>query len=615
MSFLADALPKLRPPAEFTDRTGVQEAMENNRAVETGSAKGILTLVGSVLSYLAGGTFSEETGCFAGGPVGAMLGMFLKKPANKDIVKEVRQAVDRDDTLYENIAEAYRGCTNDRDRRMLVQLVCKTHTHEYLKENGFDDLGKQLMATTRKEVEEDGLGSRRHPTQPPTSGKRKSDDTQQQIVDLLWEFSEPASSCQAHCHQFAVGDQPIRFLTETPTHIGNVAEERALCCRNTLLSYWREEAPYIIQPTQYTDYCRYCDDLRIKLRKETQMLSGLKKRLKLAELACDDLREFYKTYKHLLTDDEGIELTKHFTEVDELQHHRECSLRQKAAFEASVSCPFTLTILYDYKEKIQVGIGPVNRDDAHFNKTSVNLLGFVVFVGELQVVVDMVSDSSAQTGVVTCLCIEKLMDRLATDPMTRDLMKDMTRLDFWSDAGSHFRNCTCAWFTLYNMSRFYNTYTRLNFFCEKHGKGRCDAHFHVVNEYIKAYTKTNWVMDASDVKTAVEQRHASVNRDRKTKKERPLHLWVIEYTAEEFQPRVGALMEWRMHGIDDVYCLSRMPDLGAPVKNYGFSDREDGVVVDVTPTTTSTATLSNEKHRKVRVLLCTVERCGLTSVN
>lgn len=561
----------------------------------------VLDVLGSVLEYLAGG---PEGVC-------AMLLAFLDRPTNSDLRIKVRDGIGMEGTVVAKVAEAYRNSSSDRDRRMFAQLV-SNKPRNYLRKNGFECLGRALYKTTKTEVQNSGsLGPRDFPQayQKPSTRKRKAPQEQEAFKELWWEFSEEASSHHAHCHDATIQNEPVRFLTESITHVGHVAEERGLGCRNTAIAYLRENLPYIIEPTVYTDYCKYCDDLREKIKECPPMLAGLKKRLGMESSTEKDLRTFFKTHMEKINEVDRLEISKHLREIWVLQEHKRNAARQKRAFEDSIKDPNKLTILFDYKQKIEVGRGPVNRDNAFWDKSSCTMLGFQVFVGEVQLSVDCVSNSVAETGPVTVLNIDKLLDELSTNSLTKELVKKgkLTQVDFWCDCGPHFRNAIVAWYVLYNVARWQQVETRRNFFVEKHGKGRCDAHFRWVNGHLDQYCKSDYLYSASDVKIALEAMNSKVNSDRKRKKHRPSNLWVLEYDCEEFLPELNRLMEWRLVGITDTYCLSRTPDptgkvaADIPVLNHYFSDLVEGEVMNVKPTTQSTATVSTDRHRKVKL--------------
>jgi len=76
------------------------------------------------------------------------------------------------------------------------------------------------------------------------------------------------------------------------------------------------------------------------------------------------------------------------------------------------------------------------------------------------------------------LLLEKVLEQLAAD--------HIQQVSFWSDCGAHFRSYAMMARACVRMVRKYRHSFAWNFYGERHGKGRVDGFFGLLDQWLKA---------------------------------------------------------------------------------------------------------------------------------
>ena len=168
----------------------------------------------------------------------------------KESKKEVEQAIkdalsppESDRALVKKLGEAFSNASADRDRRTLVQFVCKrqkqvTACRRELVALGWRGLGDQLIKTTREIV--DAPNFRHKPFEElqvrKAGGAEVSEETKKQITDMWYENSVVASEIQGG-DLVELEENPLRFTGAPVWTIARQIQAAEVCNARTAVKY------------------------------------------------------------------------------------------------------------------------------------------------------------------------------------------------------------------------------------------------------------------------------------------------------------------------------------------------------------------------------------------
>ena len=311
MEYVKDEIPKVGKVDGFSTRGPVfnGEWRKDNKIRDTH------TILHKFLVKLAGGE-DEIAGLLTDKNHGYIT-RYLKE-AKKDIATEIQEALkppESEEDLVKKIGQAFSRATADRDRRTLLQFVCKRHKEvtvcrRKLVALGFRGLGDKLLKSTRAIVEAPNFNYK--PLEElqvrKGNGKEVSEETKNQINDAWYENSTDASQIQGG-DLVELEENPLRFTNAPVWTIARQIEAAGICHANTAVKW---KPPNIVKPCRKTDYCRYCNKWRRMLAQMGPYIAKLKTRYGLrADLPSDHLRKFW----HSLT----VEEQARFSKVDKTQ--------------------------------------------------------------------------------------------------------------------------------------------------------------------------------------------------------------------------------------------------------------------------------------------------------
>ena len=144
-------------------------------------------------------------------------------------------------------------------------------------------------------------------------------------------------------------------------------------------------------------------------------------------------------------------------------------------------------IVCDFKENIKLGGGPneMNQDFYHRQQCTVFGCAVIFFDPVLKksktVYVDYFSDVLSHDGVFVRDCISDLVSKIYK---ICPRLKELKKLNIWSDVGLHFRCQEVAHFLLVDLPKFFKINVEWNTFAECHGKSIVDGHFGLLSRWI-----------------------------------------------------------------------------------------------------------------------------------
>ena len=522
------------------------------------------------------------------------------KEDHKTIHSKVLDAVSPEGSeraLLQKMGQAFTNASDDGDRRTLLQFVCKKHDHreqcrKQLIALGWRGLGDKLMKSTRDIVEAEGFVHKPLPTLQvhKPGGEAISEEKKAEIINTWYDNSTAASEVHGGYLEQGVEEiveNPLRFTNAPVWQIAYQVSTTLAVAPSTVVKY---KPANVTKPVRKTDYCRYCMKWRRMLNQMRTTIAKLKVRYDLRrDLPSDHLRKFLAAMapheKAKLSDTDNAQIKEFLKLLHEHEVHRLTAKRQNAQHNAEVKSALkggeTCVIVYDFKENLKLGREPCERDDKYFLTTSCSCVGAIVFIDGIQVDIDHVSTVKNHSAEIATVILEKTVELLERE--YPDKFHKMQTISTWSDCGPHFRAEIMAAFELYELPKRYKKNIKMNFFCEKHGKIICDAHFQKVGIYILDYSKFEAVMTPHDVQKGLLAVHDRVNEGRKVRKLPDLKLCVEVYTKDEIEQRRKNFTlqqlpirddKQGLNGIHSTYCLCRKVGENF-VRNYIFSDVPD----------------------------------------
>ena len=367
---------------------------------------------------------------------------------------------------------------------------------------------------------------------------------QLQIANLWWEHSQPASELYGKTLTPEQLDIEVLRVMKAPpyTIAGQICS--AGCCKspNTALKY---KPAFVIKPHRKTDYCRYCRRLRILISRGRAHLTKLRERYGWEDnLVIIDLMTYWlrmePEQKQAMTDADTVQVEEYLAELAEMQYHKDSCEEQRRFFssqvqEARAADSKLSVIVIDYKGNLELGHGPVEQDERYHNMRSCTCVMTVTYLPGVVIHCDFVSTVLTHDSEVSCFVTSRLIDMLATNPLTRSKWKDQIEtISIWSDCGPHFRSEVYSNFCLHDLPLQEKKAVQKHCFGEKHGKGPCDDHGQKVECYTDEYTEhVKEILSPEDVKTALLSVNKRVNEVRVARKLLPHNLWVEVYTKED----------------------------------------------------------------------------------
>ena len=262
------------------------------------------------------------------------------KESKKEIHRDIQGALNpegSEQALVRKLGEAFSNASDDRDRRTLVQFVCKRHAklkvcRKELVALGWRGLGDRLLHSTREIVEAPNF--RHKPLEElqvrKAGGAEVSEETKKQIIDTWYENSTVASELMGG-DLVELEENPLRFTNAPVWTIARQIAGAGVCSATTAV---RHKPPNIVKPTRKTDYCRYCLKWRRMLLRMQPFIAKLKVRYGLrTDRPTNHLRNFWHSLsapeKAKISDVDKTQITQYLDIFHEHETHRNNAKRQK----------------------------------------------------------------------------------------------------------------------------------------------------------------------------------------------------------------------------------------------------------------------------------------------
>ena len=292
---------------------------------------------------------------------------------------------------------------------------------------------------------------------------RKISEEKQNLANAIWESHMKESRDK-------LSDDLMRHLDIPIVCVCKEIEIAQIMCYKSALKYKPEWA---IEPTGVFGYCHICRDFA-NLKWQAKEYA-----LKLSKRYCDEgvveinIQNWASgQHSFQLTASEEFWVQKKLKALAELQNHvddkdrvwKQFLARCEECMNASSNCAL---ILLDYKSKTLLNRGPSSDETDFHNKRFASHCGFCVFMPGLKFHLDVLSATVSQTGYDSHLAMEKLEKVLKSHEQTKDIWKNITELEVWTDTGRHF---VCGTFTGCVLSTLPYSKVALNSFVPHHGR-------------------------------------------------------------------------------------------------------------------------------------------------
>jgi len=384
-------------------------------------------------------------------------------------------------------AEASRnttGATQRLLRRVLLSIPTRLGLH-YADIKDAYEVSPDLFRSVR---DEGPWREEEHRGNPGFSDKK--------VKQIETEWEQPQYSRVTADHQGEPGVDTfegapdVRVLLCHPSHVARDIERRGVC---SWASAMRNRPDHVLNARRKTDMCSICLSYRRCLSKVTDFAQQFAKDHPEHSEACGiDMEKWARALEESHSF-EAWQATELAEDLAVGQHHLDVVSRINDNFRAQVKeiregLANAILICEDYKESVKIGpgVGPVQQDGEHFGEGSVSVCGYVVYLPgrATPIYVDLNSVNVSHSGEVSTHNLRRVIERLATDPETKDAFEKAEEIRVWSDCGKHFRTLAVAKYVLVDLPTKYSKKVQLNFFGEKHGKSPVDAHFGALAGYL-----------------------------------------------------------------------------------------------------------------------------------
>ena len=256
-----------------------------------------------------------------------------------------------------------------------------------------------------------------------------------------------------------------------------------------------------------TDMCHLCEEWNAMLTKVLNLFRRLDLPTDVHLLQQDTILDSVKEacYNEAIPAMERIRLEILLPDMEVIRKHRICANRQDNAHVGQVAAieeglrVRTLLILIDFKQNVTTGKGPRERDNAFFGYSSASVCGMWVYLSGCEpffvaAVSLNLSHTAGVAGHVLFLALEETRKRHPAG------FGSVMHFIVWSDCGPHFRaHEFCDAVFVRAREQYHFASQELNFFVEKHGKGRCDQEFGRMEQKLKAEVNLAKVFTLGDV--------------------------------------------------------------------------------------------------------------------
>ena len=159
-------------------------------------------------------------------------------------------------------------------------------------------------------------------------------------------------------------------------------------------------------------------------------------------------------------------------------------------------------------------------------------------------------------------------------------LQQATQVTFWSDVGPHFRTYIVLGYLAKIWFPWLGCNLRICFFCEKHGKGECDAMFSHFQKWVGSYLRqTDAIIRSEADLLKVCQTGAEQDAEREG-----LDKGAVQWHVRHFESARKPEEVWRLRcafSITKTYCLELQPMFGnrrayPQIRNFVFADMLEG---------------------------------------
>lgn len=580
------------------------------------SGSSIVTATSKFLKLVSGGDDRD---------VSQLVLAYLKSRSAKKVFDFVSVAVSEDlRELRSGLVEASNSSKDSVTKRNFLQFDA-AQSRSRLLAHGYK-VGRDIHRSTRAAVDTNGGRhlplKRRILSTPERGGRKRVRDMPgkgAQMEQLLSEFTEvmanrihEAKACASfeHLDETAV----MKTLTAPPTHVGDIAKARGICCRNALFAELCDREDIVLSK-RLSDLCRYCILYRHHILLEPRLLTLLLERNDHpppAECGVTSVRALRASGFSLCPTDD--ETAKNFVlQLSFLEFHRFTARRQRETCNRQVECcsedtlpaqvfvlyprPRTIHLVRDYAEAEELCHSGRDADWGFRNRTSACIQIFVIRISGLPSPIYIVDISNVlnKTSEVSCFSLGRVLGRVQTEHP--DLFADAVDLHVWNDRGSHYVSHLNTGYVLGNLhDEFSEKNISQNTFGNKHGKYDCDT----VAQKLKLTYKTFLKYAAAtgpkqakrcdthvDLANIYEEAYTRINQSRAAKGLRPVSFFTMTYGEAELDRFLEdtPIYDVKIPHLHSTYCLRRPKGPGTAVYNATFSDLAlDYVAAQVTGT-------------------------------
>jgi hypothetical protein len=375
-----------------------------------------------------------------------------------------RKGEEKYEAVMDTLAEEYNNQPMFKKRKVL-SYVAHSHTHQELKKAGFSVHKNTYNAYLREGITE----------HKPYDGCQLP--LRAQIPSFLDEHSRPSAYRSFKGASVRYLEQPLPAL------------HSRFCEEWGQISYtaFNSSVPgHFKKPRADTDLCNICEDA------------------KLAQQALDKQR-------NRLTAEEIEEYTR---DMNFYNHHKQMNEKQRAAFKSHVAAvqQGTVLVVVDFKQDLIICKGKRQRGNEFYTPVHRSVLAFCLYywnqtknqVSQKSFI--YLSEFVNKDSTHVYECFKKLMN------LSWFKQQRFTNVQWWNDAGPHFRADKMAHFLLHHLTNKFNT-VQWHFFVEHHGKSCVDVLFSNIARWYKERLTGDAVNSTEELQQFLQQKSNDAQSD------------------------------------------------------------------------------------------------------
>jgi hypothetical protein len=531
-------------------------------APHSGTRRDRVALFDRAAAFLSTGT-SAAAAQTAHHDIATLLRSYLTQSKHAPILSSLRDLLES--PVLNSIAAAVRRAP-DRDKRQLTSLVTPHYHRKTLNATNFP-ISSNAYTTAQRHARTMGAGAPSPPPPLPPSKQPPSPAMLQSLATFLDAHSQPAACRTVKLDKVVT---PARILSQTHAELHREWKKKgngnllSLSAFDGAIKSLRVYKPISKRATDMCDHCmegrRHSALMEKRLMQHQQrscpFVAQVQRLLEqyqatddvppllpsvneLAVCTCDDVSEIDVAAANALL---PVVCFYHHHRMLKQQRHDEYMKHQRDV--SSVDGGVVITI--DYKQNIELNVGPEEENRRFYHQAQRTVLGFLCQYKDRKTgrmvnhYIDYISSCLTHDATFVLECLRDLVTTFL-------LPRGLHTLKVWSDCGPHFR-CyemlagVCVELPWACRALNVPVTVDLHYFIEKHGKSPVDGHFSLLSRWLQQAAAQHDIVSTEDLGRALtEQANSHLQAERSP--DLPDHRCNFRFYTPFCQEHIGSYHE------------------------------------------------------------------------